>query len=151
LGGIFGSLVEGPLMNLFRADWLLVGEFALCAVLIVSLGLTTASFLLIATVAFLLGFFVTGAQAGINVLAASFYPTPIRSTGLGWALAVGRIGSIVGPVLAGLMLSIGWQPHQLLIAGAVPALIAASTVLLSRWLGGSVNAYRPETDMVELG
>ncbi len=150
LGGIVGSLTEGPLMNRFRAYWLLVVEFGLCAVLIASLGLITASFLLIAAVALLLGFFVTGAQAGINVLAASFYPTAIRSTGLGWALGIGRVGSIVGPVLAGVMLSIGWQPRQILIAGAVPALIAALTVFLSRWVGGTVDAYRPEADVVEL-
>ena len=147
LGGIAGSLIEGPLMNLFGAYWLLVVEFALCAVLIASLGLITASFVLIATVTFLLGFFVTGAQAGINVLAASFYPTAIRSTGLGWALGVGRVGSIVGPVIAGMMLSIGWRPHQILLAGAIPALIATAAVLLSRRLGGSVDAYRPEANL----
>jgi MFS transporter, AAHS family, 4-hydroxybenzoate transporter len=149
LGGIVGSLVEGPLMTAIAASWLLAVEFGLCAILIGTLGFITSSFLLIGTVAFFLGLFVTGAQAGINVLAASFYPTAIRSTGLGWALGVGRIGSIVGPLLAGMMLSFGWQPRQLLIAGAVPALIAASTVLLSRRLGGTVDAYRPEADFVE--
>jgi MFS transporter, AAHS family, 4-hydroxybenzoate transporter len=150
LGGIVGSVAEGPLLNLMAASWLLVVEFGLCAALMASLGLMTSSFLLVGVLAFLLGLFVTGAQAGINVLAASFYPTSIRSTGLGWALGVGRIGSIVGPLVAGMMLSFGWQPRQLLLAGAAPALIAAATVLLSRWVGGSVNAYRPEQDVAEL-
>lgn len=150
LGGIVGSVAEGPLMNMVAASWLLVVEFGLCAVLMGSLGLITSSFLLVGVVAFLLGLFVTGAQAGINVLAASFYPTSIRSTGLGWALGVGRVGSIVGPLVAGMMLSFGWQPRQLLIAGAAPALIAAATVFLSRWAGGSVNAYRPEPDAAEM-
>jgi AAHS family 4-hydroxybenzoate transporter-like MFS transporter len=150
LGGIAGSLAEGPLMKVFRASWLLVVEFGLCAALMGSLGLITNSFILIAAVSCLLGFFVTGAQAGINVLAASFYPTAVRSTGLGWALGVGRLGSIVGPLLAGMMLSFGWQPRQLLIAGAVPALIAASTVLLSKWVCGTVDAYRLEADVAEM-
>ncbi|HVB86350.1 MAG TPA: MFS transporter [Candidatus Dormibacteraeota bacterium] len=149
LGGIVGSLAEGPLMKLFPASWLLVVEFILCAGLIGALGGTATSLFLVEGLAFLLGLMVTGAQAGINVLAASFYPTAIRSTGLGWALGVGRIGSIVGPLLAGTMLSFGWQPRQLLIAGAVPALIAASTIFLSRFVGGTVDAYRSDTDIVE--
>jgi MFS transporter, AAHS family, 4-hydroxybenzoate transporter len=143
LGGIVGSLSEGPLMKFFGAYGLLLVEFIACAPLLASFSFVS-SFPLIATVSFLLGFFVTAAQAGINVLAASFYPTTIRSTGLGWALGIGRIGSIVGPVLAGMMLSIGWHPHQILLAGAAPALIAALAVLLSRWTGGNVDAYRPE-------
>ena len=49
---------------------------------------------------------IIGGQTGANVLAASIYPTFIRSTGVGWALGIGRIGSIVGPVLGGLMLSL---------------------------------------------
>jgi MFS transporter, AAHS family, 4-hydroxybenzoate transporter len=150
LGGILGSLLEGPVMSLLPAYWLLVVEFGLCAGLIGSLGFMARSLSAIEAVAFLLGVMVTGAQAGINVLAASFYPTAIRSTGLGWALGVGRIGSIVGPLLAGAMLSFGWQPRQLLIAGAVPALIAALTVLLSRFVGGTVDAYRPEAEVVEM-
>ncbi|HVB55883.1 MAG TPA: MFS transporter [Candidatus Acidoferrales bacterium] len=146
LGGIVGSLSEGPLMGLFSAYMLLLVEFILCALFIASLAFVPASFFLIAIVTFLLGFFVIGAQAGINVLAASFYPTTVRSTGLGWALGIGRIGSIVGPVLAGMMLSIGWHPHQIFLAGAIPALIAAAAVMLSRWAGGAVDAYRLEAN-----
>jgi AAHS family 4-hydroxybenzoate transporter-like MFS transporter len=50
------------------------------------------------------GFFVIGTQYCMNALAANFYPTGLRSTGVGWALGIGRIGSIVGPVLGGLLL-----------------------------------------------
>lgn len=148
LGGIVGCFAEGPLMKVLSAYWLLLLEFALCAALIASLDWITAPFSLIAAVVFLLGLFVTGAQAGINVLAASFYPTSIRSTGLGWALGIGRIGSIVGPVLAGTMLSIGWLPHQILLSGAVPCLIATLAVFLSRWAGE--EAYQPQSDVAEL-
>jgi AAHS family 4-hydroxybenzoate transporter-like MFS transporter len=75
------------------------------------------------------------------VLAAQFYPTFIRSTGIGWALGIGRIGSIVGPLLAGVLLSNGWQPWQVLLAGAVPALFALGSILLGRWTPGGETPY----------
>jgi MFS transporter, AAHS family, 4-hydroxybenzoate transporter len=146
LGGIAGTLVEGPLMNACGAYVLLLAEFGLCALFIGSLAFVTASFPLIVTVTFVLGFCVTGAQGGINALAASFYPTSIRSTGVGWALGVGRIGSIVGPVLAGMMLSLGWSPQQVFLAGVVPAFCAAIAVLVGNRLRGSADAYHPELD-----
>ena len=57
LGGIVGSVAEGPLMSMMAASWLLVVEFGLCAVLMGLLGLITSSFLLVGVVAFLLGLF----------------------------------------------------------------------------------------------
>ena len=86
--------------------------------------------------AFLLGFLVIGGQAGLNVLAVNFYPTSIRSTGVGWALGIGRIGSIAGPVLAGDLLSMDWQPWQVLLSGAVPTLFASGGILFCRWIPG---------------
>lgn len=150
LGGIVGTLIEGPSMNSFGAWRLLFLEFLLCAVLIAAIAYLTSPFSLIVTATFLLGLFVTGAQAGINVLAASFYPTSIRSTGLGWALGIGRIGSIVGPMLAGFMLtSLGWSPHQIVLSTVIPALIAAAAVMVSTLIGGPSNAYNPEAFKAE--
>ncbi|MGB2887700.1 MAG: MFS transporter [Candidatus Acidiferrales bacterium] len=146
LGGIVGTLVEGPLMNVSGASVLLLAEFGLCALFIGSLAFVGASLPLIVTVTCVLGFCVTGAQGGINALAAGFYPTSIRSTGVGWALGVGRIGSIVGPVLAGMMLSWGWSPQQVFLAGAFPALCAAVAVMLGNRLRGHADAYHPELD-----
>jgi MFS transporter, AAHS family, 4-hydroxybenzoate transporter len=144
VGGIIGTLVEGSFINAFGAYLLLLVEFALCAVFIASLSFVSGSFPLVVTIAFLLGFCVTGAQGGINALAAGFYPTSIRSTGVGWALGIGRIGSIVGPMLAGVMLSAGWKPQQVFLAGAIPACCAAIAVLLTNQLSGAANAYRPQ-------
>jgi MFS transporter, AAHS family, 4-hydroxybenzoate transporter len=145
LGGMAGSLLEGRLMIGLGALFLLVTEFGISTLLIGSLAFTT-SFALIMTVTFILGFTVQGAQAGLNALVASFYPTAIRSTGVGWALGIGRIGSIVGPVLGGVMLSIGWHPRQILLAGAIPALCAAVSILVTSRLRGSSSAYRSAPD-----
>ena len=83
-----------------------------------------------------------GAQAGINALSAMYYPTVIRSTGVGWALGIGRIGSIIGPIIGGLMLAVQWTPQQIFMAGAVPALCAAGAVLASGKLQGSAARSR---------
>lgn len=144
LGGIVGCLVQGPLMKACGASGLLLAEFGLCAVFIASLSFVAGAFPLVVTIAFLLGFCVVGGQGGINALAAGFYPTSIRSTGVGWALGVGRIGSIVGPMLAGVMLSAGWKPQQIFLAGGIPALCAAIAVLLTTQFRSRLSAYRPE-------
>jgi AAHS family 4-hydroxybenzoate transporter-like MFS transporter len=130
-GGIVGSFAEGWLINGFGAYLILLAEFGLCALFIGSLAAVSGSFPLVIAIAFILGFLVTGAQAGLNVSSARFYPTSIRSTGVGWSLGIGRIGSIVGPLVAGLLLSAGWKPFQVLLSGATAGLCALVAILVS--------------------
>ena len=75
---------------------------------------------------------MVGGQAGINALAAIYYPTYLRSTGIGWSLGIGRIGAIVGPALGGELLSLKWSNRQLFLAAAVPALISAFVMFALR-------------------
>ena len=145
LGGMAGSLMEGRLMTWLGAIFLLAVEFGISTLLIGSLAFTV-SLSLIMSVTFVLGLTVQGAQAGLNALVAAFYPTAIRSTGVGWALGVGRIGSIVGPVLAGSLLSIGWHPRQIFLAGAIPALCAAISIMATSRLRANTRAYSSELD-----
>ena len=74
---------------------------------------------------------VVGGQTASNALAADFYPTAIRATGIGWALGIGRIGSILGPILGGVLLSYG-DARRVFWAAAVPAVIAACAALGAR-------------------
>jgi MFS family permease len=83
-------------------------------------------------------------QAGLNAIVAGFYPTAIRSTGLGWALAVGRIGSVVGPWLAGVLLTNAWTPRQIFLAGAVPATCGALAIVLASIGGEPVRGLAEE-------
>ena len=129
-GGIAGSFVEGNLMNRWGTFPVLLAEFVCSALLIASLAYS-ASFLLTISITFALGFAVQSAQAGLNAMSAIIYPTSIRSTGIGWALGVGRAGSIVGPVVAGLLLKMTWGPREIFLAGAIPALCAAAATLTS--------------------
>ena len=141
LGGILGTLAEGFLIKFGGPYKILLAEFGLCSLFIALMAMMSDSRPLVIILAFLLGFLVIGAQAGLNALAANFYPTSIRSTGVGWALGIGRIGSIIGPILAGMLLSIAWQPWQVLLVGAVPALFALGAILLSRWAPREESPY----------
>jgi len=142
VGGIIGILSEGRVMMAIGARTLLVIEFVGCALLIVMLANSASSLTstLVATLA--LGVLVQGAQAGINALAAMFYPTAVRATGIGWALGVGRIGSIVGPSLGGELLSLHWTPKEILTAGVIPAACGALAILVASVLPQRANAFR---------
>jgi len=77
-----------------------------------------------------------------------YYPTVMRSTGVGWALGVGRVGAIVGPLIGGVMLGMAWTPRQIFLAGAIPAFISAVAVIVSGWLQGRASPFRSETQPV---
>ena len=70
-----------------------------------------------------------GAQCGANALTTSLYPTSIRATGIGWALGIGRIGSIVGPVVGGILISMNWNNKQLFIMAGLPGLLATLAII----------------------
>ena len=141
LGGILGTLAEGFLIKIGGAFKILFAEFGFCVLLVALMSRETDSWGMTVLLAFLLGFLVIGAQAGLNVLAAKFYPTFVRSTGVGWALGIGRIGSIIGPLLAGMLRNREWEPQQILLTGAVPALLAFCAILGGRMASGRNNPY----------
>lgn len=143
-GGIVGSLLQGELMEKFGPYLVLLVEFALSALLIGSLAFLAASYALTMGVTFVLGVSIQGSQGGLSALAASFYPTAIRSTGVGWTQGIGRIGSIVGPVLGGILLQREWSTQQIFLAGAGPVLCAAAAVMLSGLFRNNPSAYRPQ-------
>ena len=73
-----------------------------------------------------------GGQPGINALSATFYPTYLRSTGVGAGLGVGRTGAIIGPYLGGVLLAQQWTPQQLFWVAAVPAAVSTAVILALR-------------------
>jgi len=59
-------------------------------------------------------FLQTGGQAGLNMLLAQTYPSSMRSTGIGWAGGMGRVGDVIGPALGGLAVAVDLSPSQTL-------------------------------------
>jgi AAHS family 4-hydroxybenzoate transporter-like MFS transporter len=135
LGGIVGSLSQAPLMATIRPALLIPPEFAIFIGLVEYLAVSELTSVTVGVVAFAIGWVIQGAQAGLNVFTATFYPTSARATGIGWGLGIGRIGSICGPILGGAALLAGWSARQILSVGAIPAVMAAVAVVIAATLG----------------
>lgn len=140
LGGVVGSLLQGLAMKAWGGRRVLLLEFLLTIGVVWSFA-SIPSFPALMTMVFIGGCLLQGAQAGINASAATYYPTRMRSTGVGWALGVGRFGSVIGPVLGGLMIAHAWQVRSIFYIGGLPALLAAATILASAGLKPERNPY----------
>jgi AAHS family 4-hydroxybenzoate transporter-like MFS transporter len=130
-GGGIGGVVLGRMLDKRGAVALVIAYVlaAPCTLLIARAGGATS----LLVVAFLTGFTLIGAHVGLTALSGSFYPTFIRSTGTGWSFGVGRIGSIIGPLVGGALMSMHVSTLWVLTAAAIPALCAAlATHFLSK-------------------
>jgi MFS transporter, AAHS family, 4-hydroxybenzoate transporter len=124
IGGIGGALVLGAVLDRYFSFWILAASYLWAAVCVLFIGAAGESTLLLGITIASAGLGIIGGQNAVHSLTAAFYPTAIRSTGVGWALGIGRIGSIVGPVLGGLLLARGVPIGRVFWAAAIPALIA---------------------------
>jgi AAHS family 4-hydroxybenzoate transporter-like MFS transporter len=140
LGGVVGAIMLGRLIDRREPTVILGLAYLASAAFIAMLAYAGTNVALLLLAAALAGFGVVGGQIGLNAVAASTYPTAVRSTGVGWALGVGRIGSILGPVAGGALLSSGWSSQELLLAAVPPALAAAGAVFLLRLSNGRRTA-----------
>ena len=136
-GGTIGAFTLGWFVH----KWGFVPVLTTCGVLasinIAMIGQSWISLAMLTTVVFIAGVCVTGGQAAINALAATYYPTELRSTGIGAGLGVGRMGAIIGPTLASMLLGHGWSARDLFLAAAVPPLIAAAAMIAWKFLVGT--------------
>lgn len=103
-------------------------------------GLTSAPALLTAT--FFAGFLVLGVQSGLNVVGAMIYPTSLRANGSGWQLGIGRVGSIVGPLLGALF--VGLAVQHLYMWSALPFAAGAVICFIVHRLNAARLAAHPE-------
>jgi MFS transporter, AAHS family, 4-hydroxybenzoate transporter len=121
-GGIIAAVLIGPLMDRYGPYAVVSGLFGLSVLSVVLMGKILVSPLPWVTVAVSLfvGFCLSGGQKANNALSVYFYPTALRGTGIGWSLGIGRIGGVLGPFVAGILLANGWSPSRLFYAASVP-------------------------------
>jgi len=139
LGGAAGGLVVAYFIDRsgMRA---LVGSALLACPVVGSLGVLDSSQTLLLVAATAAGFFTIGVQNSLHGIAGSIYPTPIRANGLGWALGIGKIGSIAGPFIGGILLSMALPVSQLFWAAAVPiGIVTIASFFLMRVYDRSVH------------
>ncbi|MFE1600404.1 MFS transporter [Methylobacterium sp. ID0610] len=134
-GGTVGGLVLGALMDRANPHAVLGLSYLGAAGFVALIGSATGSVVLLAVAVFGAGFCVAGSQIGINALAASTYPTASRATGVSWANAVGRIGSVVGSMTGASLIGLGLGLPATFGVVAVPALVAAVGITLKGRLG----------------
>ena len=130
LGGILAALGVGVLIDRLGPTPVLMTALAISAVLLFWIGqvLATASVPVLVILLVAAGFFALGAYAGINVVLASYYPHHLRALGIGLTKSVGRVGTVIAPVLIGFALDAGMRETVVMSLFAAPALLAAGAI-----------------------
>jgi AAHS family 4-hydroxybenzoate transporter-like MFS transporter len=146
IGAVAGTFVLGWLIEQLGFVPVLSTCFAMACLNVALIGKPGLPLFLLFAVVFVAGWCITGAQPGVNALSAVYYPTNLRSTGIGWGLGIGRMGAIVGPILAGELIRLHWSSQALFLAAAIPPLITAALVLSLRWViqSGTISAVKAE-------
>lgn len=132
LGGIIAALGVGVLIDRWGATRVLTTFLVISVAMLFLVGqvLATAQSSVLLVLLGICGFFVLGAYGGVNVVLAGYYPPPLRALGIGWAKSVGRIGTIIAPILIGFALMNGIQGTTVMSLFALPAALAAVAVLV---------------------
>ena len=132
IGGTVGAIIVGFAMDRTAPTRVIAAAYAFGAACIIGLGLGGALSPSLTLLVAAAGFFMSGAQTGLNAFAPSCYPTMARATGVSWMLGMGRFGSITGSMVGGLLLAMGWGFTTIIPLLAVPAALAALAVLRAR-------------------
>lgn len=123
LGSFFGIVVLGGMaikLGLRRTILIFLGS---AAVLMMVFGYFSGSFMVLVMFG-VIGFTMQGGFVGLYPVAARLYPVEIRTTGVGWAIGAGRFGAVLGPILAGYLVSAGLSITTNFIIFAIPCIIA---------------------------
>ena len=129
IGGMIGAIGGGALADRFHIKKVVTIMFICGAAALILLGFNSPQPVLYTLIA-IAGAATIGSQILLYTFVAQFYPTTVRSTGMGWASGIGRIGAIVGPVLTGALLTLN-LPHQMnFMMIAIPGLIAAVAIFM---------------------
>jgi AAHS family 4-hydroxybenzoate transporter-like MFS transporter len=124
---VFGM---APLARLFGPQRVLAVMLVTGIAVIATVGLANLPHDMLLLAIFLMGCCTVGSMTGINGMTAALYPARIRTTGMGWALGIGRLGGIGGPWLGGVLLVAGWPPRQIFLCACITALIGTFCVVM---------------------
>lgn len=131
VGGIVIAVVMGPAMDRIGPYSSLAALYFLGVIFVasISLAINRPEWVLL-TATFFAGVCISGGQKSVIALAAVYYPASIRSTGVGWALGIGRIGGIGGPLLLGYLINMQVQTESLFYAASIPMLIGGILIAI---------------------
>ena len=139
LGGIVGALALTTVLD--RGPYARAGLALLAgAVLICGLGASLTTMAVAVPLVFLTGMAIIGGQLALPALAATLFPKPVRAMGVGLTMGIGRIGSIVGPSVGGVLVDARLGSITLFFIIAVPAAAAGAALLVCAWRNRVVAA-----------
>ena len=127
LGAVVGAIVGGKLADAYGSRKVLVVFFILGFVALTLLSFKPNMFWLYVLIA-IAGGTTTGTQIVMNAYVSQYYPTQIRSTGIGWALGIGRFGGMLGPTLGGILLNAQLSLQMNFLAFAIPCILAGIAI-----------------------
>jgi AAHS family 4-hydroxybenzoate transporter-like MFS transporter len=145
LGGVCAAIYLGVLIDRFGPQRALAMHYAVGAGFIALIALVAMPYLLLLAVIFFAGLTIIGSQTGLNGACGKLYPARMRTSGLGWAIGVGRIGSVVAPILGGYLLSIGLPPTQIFLSACFVALVAATATAFLALRAAPAGGIRAES------
>jgi AAHS family 4-hydroxybenzoate transporter-like MFS transporter len=129
-GPLVSVFAMAPLSRHFGPQRVLAVMLVTGVAVIATVGLANPPHDLLLLAIFLMGCCTVGSMTGINGMTAALYPARVRTTGMGWALGIGRLGGIGGPWLGGVLLTAGWPPRQIFLCACVTALIGTFCVVM---------------------
>lgn len=129
LGGTFGSILMGLKIDKIGFYKVLVPVFVVAVLSVAVIGYAVSNITLLFVIVFIAGFAIVGGQPAINALSANYYPTSLRTTGVGWSIGIARLGSVIGPLLGG-FLSKQLDIANLFLVAAVPSMLVIVMLLI---------------------
>lgn len=131
LGGI-GAIFFGWLMDRYNGNKIIATGFVLTSVSVALVGMVAGHLALLVATVFLAGVIMNTAQSSLPALAAAFYPTEGRATGVGWMLGLGRFGGIAGSFLVAELSRRQLSLSGIFLVVAIPGLISAAALIIKQ-------------------
>jgi benzoate transport len=130
VGGAIGGAVFGLLTLRFGVKPLTITVLLLSTIMVTTFGRSPADLDHLALVSAVAGFCTNAGVVGLYAILAQAFPTHVRATGTGFAIGVGRGGSVLAPILAGFLFESGRGLPTVAMVMAIGSLIAAVVLLL---------------------
>ncbi|WP_144529126.1 aromatic acid/H+ symport family MFS transporter [Peribacillus simplex] len=147
LGAVFGAIVGGKLADRYGSKRILVTFLVIGFITLTMLSFKPSMIMLYILIA-IAGGTTTGTQIVTNAYVSQYYPNEIRSTGVGWALGIGRIGGILAPTFCGILLDMKLSLQVNFLAFAIPCIIAAAAIWFIQDNFSNLTAIRQEKKLI---
>jgi AAHS family 4-hydroxybenzoate transporter-like MFS transporter len=129
-GGLVGILWLGYRSASSGLRFMITVFMAMAGGLMIVFGFLGNQVGILMAVAVAMGFFGQAGFIGLYSVAARLYPTRIRATGIGWAIGLGRVGAIIGPSIAGILIGLGWERSNYFLVLSIPFFVGATAIWL---------------------